>query len=181
MNAKTALFGLTVLLFAACSPTLTTFTRDIYTEQNLSDSDLKQIQFFLSEDLVLYRYLDEKGNFEINDGSLRIKNGRKTQEVVIKAGTPGVFISRPKEDLFAISFESGDDSRYLMFGPNPKNGGIYELRASEWKKRTGVVTYANEKFEVYSDYIPRLMVDLKKSRTDKYERTRAGGRKVGTK
>jgi hypothetical protein len=180
MKTKFAFFALVALFVGACSPTLSTFTRDIYTDQNLSDSDLKQIQFFLSEDLVLYRYLDEKGNFQINDGSLRIKNGRKTQEIVIKAGTPGVFISRPKADSFAIAFEAGDDSRYLMFGPNPTNGGAYELLASNWKKRTGMVTYANEKFEVYSEYIPRLMVDLKKTNYSKLERTKAGGRKVGS-
>jgi hypothetical protein len=167
-----------VMLLTSCSPQLSTFTRDIYTDQNLTDNDLKKIQFFLSDDIVLYRYLEEGGNYQINEGALRVRNGKKTQEVVIKAGTPGVFVERPKDDHFSISFEQNDDSKFLTFGPNPKNGGYYELLATSWSKRSGTVTYANEKFTTWSDVIPRLLVDLKQTRTETIERTKAGGRRV---
>ena len=165
-------------LATSCSPQLTPFTRSLYDEQRFTDSDLKRIQFYLSEDLVLYRYLDEKGDYEINDGAVKVRNGRKTEEVVIKRGTPGVFIKRPDADHFAISFEDGADARFLMFGPNKKNDGRYELLASEWNRRSGSVTYANKKFQTYSDAIPKLLVDLKKTQYSQTKRTRASGRKV---
>jgi hypothetical protein len=178
MKANIQILAFFALILASCSTPLTPFTRTLYDEQNFTDSDLKRIQFFLSSDLVLYRYLDEKTDYQINDGSVRVRDGRKTQEVVIKHGTPGVFISRPNSDHFAISFEEGDNAKFLMFGPNPKNGGRYELLASDWNRRTGTVTYDNAKFKTYSEVIPKLMVDLKQSRTNTRERKTVGGRKV---
>jgi hypothetical protein len=178
MKATVQIFAFFSLILASCSTPLTPFTRTLYDEQNFTDSDLKRIQFFLSSDLVLYRYLDEKADYQINGGSVRVRDGRKTQEVVIKQGTPGVFISRPNSDHFAISFEEADNAKFLMFGPNPKNGGRYELLASDWNRRTGTVTYDNAKFKTYSEVIPKLMVDLKQSRTNTRERKTVSGRKV---
>jgi hypothetical protein len=178
MKANTLFLALSLVFLSSCSKELTSFTRELYEQQNFTDSDLSRIQFFLSTDLVLYRDLDEKGNYQIEDGSVRVKNGKKVQEIIIKQGTPGVFLSRPKSDHFSVAFETGDDSRFLTFGPNPKNGGRYELLASEWNKRTGVVTYANEKFKTYSDAIPRLLVDLKQTRTYDRETSKAKGRRV---
>jgi hypothetical protein len=178
MKLKLLLFSVLSVLLTSCAPQLSSFTRTLYDDQRFSDSDLKRIQFFLSEDLVLYRYLDEKGEFEIKEGSVRVRNGRKTEEIIIKRGTPGVFIARPESDHFSISFEEADDSKFLTFGPNPKNGGVYELLASKWTRGTGTVTYANAKFNTYSDAIPRLMVDLKKSQYRSSESTRASGRRV---
>ncbi len=178
MKANALIFAIMTLVCGACSPALTTFTRSLYDEQNFSDSDLKRIQFYLSSDLILYRNLTENNKYQIDEGSVRVRGGKKVQEIVIKAGTPGVFISRPDADHFAISFEAGDDARYLMFGPNPKNGGQYELLASNWDRRTGTVTYANEKFQTYSEVIPKLLVDLRQTRSFTRERSIVGGRRV---
>ena len=46
-------------LFSSCSPQLSVFDRKLYEQQNWSDDELKRIQFYLSEDLTIYRYLDE--------------------------------------------------------------------------------------------------------------------------
>ena len=94
------------------------------------------------------------------------------------AGTPGVFLFRPKEDHFAVSFESKDDTHYLMFGPNPKMDGEYMLLASEWNRRAGTVTYANEKFKTTSSEIPRLLVSMKYRNVRRVEERNAGGRKI---
>ncbi|MBK8557293.1 MAG: hypothetical protein IPL65_16685 [Lewinellaceae bacterium] len=171
------LFGALVLL-SSCSPRLTTFNEDLYNAYKWTDGDLKKIQFYLSDNLTIYRNIDEDKGVTIAGGEIKIVNGQKVEQIRFKAGTPGVYLFSPKENHFAISFESGDDSHYLVFGPNPKYDNRYMLLASEWNRRRGKVTYANEKFWMDADVIPRLMVDLKRSGYNKVEVRTAKGRKV---
>jgi hypothetical protein len=177
MRTLNLLFFGTLFTLFSCSPTLTPFTRSLYDKNNWSDSDLKRIQFYLSDDLIIYRNVEE-GTSQISGGEIKMINGVKSEQIKFRKGTPGVFINRPKEDHFAISFENGDDTRFLMFGPNPKRDGEYTLLASEWNKRSGKVTYSGEKFKTISDYIPQLMVNMKLKKQYSEENRRAGGRKV---
>ncbi|MCB0683583.1 MAG: hypothetical protein KDC32_22165, partial [Saprospiraceae bacterium] len=136
---------------ASCSPTLSPFTRNLLQENRWSDDELKRIQFYLSNDIVLHRKLDS-GASTISDGEIKIINGQEVEEVVIRRGTPGVFLFRPKADHFAVSFEStGNDQRFLMFGPNPKLDGRFVLLASEWERRQGKVTYDGVTYWVDAD------------------------------
>ncbi len=122
-----------LLVISSCGPTLTPFTRNLYQERNWTESELKRVQFYLSKDIVMYRQL--KGSkFEVVSGEVKIIDGRKVEEIVIRKGTPGVLVFRPKDNRFAISFEEGKDSRYLIFGPNPKAGGRFVLLASDWDR-----------------------------------------------
>jgi hypothetical protein len=170
------LFANIFLLFS-CSPTLTPFTRSLYDKNNWSDSDLKRIQFYLSDDLIIFRNVEE-GTSQIAGGEIKMVNGIKTEQIKFKRGTPGVFINRPKEDHFAVSFEAGDDTRFLMFGPNPKRAGEYMLLASEWNRRSGKVTYSGEKFQTSAGSIPQLMVNMKYKNDRIVENRKAGGRRV---
>jgi len=173
------LFSLLAIgLFSSCSPQLSVFDRKLFETQNWSDDELRKIQFYLSEDLTIYRFLDEKGGSTITSGQIKIVDGRKTEQIFFPSGTPGVFLFRPKDEHFAISFENKGDTHYLTFGPNPRYGGQYMLLASEWEKRSGKVTYAGQKFYTSSDAIPRLMVNLKKTTYNKTEGRTAGGRSV---
>jgi hypothetical protein len=163
---------------SSCSPRLTTFTQDLYEDYDWSEADLKKIQFYLSDNLTIYRNIDEEGGARVSGGEIRIRDGQKVEEIYFRAGTPGVYLFRPKEEHFAISFEE-DDTRYLVFGPNPKSDGRYMLLASEWNRRgRGKVTYAGQRYWTESDVIPRLMVDLRK--TGAYQRSSrtVKGRKV---
>lgn len=165
-------------LFTSCSPQLSVFDRKLYEDQKWSDDDLKRIQFYLSEDLTIYRYLDDGGGTTITSGQIKMVDGRKTEQIYFPNGTPGVFLFRPKDEHFAISFENKGDTHYLTFGPNPKYGGQYMLLASEWDRRSGKVTYAGQKFYTTSQEIPRLLVDLKRENRNTTEGRTAGGRTV---
>lgn len=169
---------LAAALFSSCSPQLTVFDQELYESQNWSDDDLKRIQFYLSEDLTIYRYLDEESSTNISDGQIKMVEGRKTEQIYFPRGTPGVFISRPKEEHFAISFEKKGNTHYLTFGPNPRYSGQYMLLASEWNRKTGRITYAGKKFYTSSEEIPKLMVNLKKESRNSTESRTAGGRSV---
>jgi len=172
------LFALLIFTLSSCSPNLTPFTQRLYDENKWTNEDLKQIQFYLSDDIVLRRQL-EGGSTAIVQGEIKMVDGREVEEVIIEKGTPGVFIFSPKDNRFAVSFESDTDSRYLMFGPNPKNGNRYALLASNWKRRKGEVTYDGRKYYTSGESAyAALMVDLKRIRKVSVKSRRAKGRTV---
>ncbi len=179
MNTIKSLFiAATLLTLGACGPTLTPFTEHLYEQNRWTQEDLKRIQFYVSNDIVLRRDFASTDS-RIEGGTIRIIGGKQVEEVVIKSGTPGVFLFSPKTERFAISFEEGGDERYLMFGPNPRVNGRFALLASDWDRREGTVTYEGRRFKVDTDSAySSLMVDLKRSNSIAKKSRTASGRKV---
>jgi hypothetical protein len=162
---------------ASCSPQLSPFTDNVYDEFGSSDKALSKVQFYLSGDIVLYRDFGGKRT-SVENGTIKIVDGRKVEEVIFKKGTPGIFVFSPKRDRVAISFEAEDD-KFLMFGPNQKAGGRFVLLAKEWKRNRGKVTYAGETWNTSSESAyANLLVDLDKARKTKYKKTVVSGRKI---
>ena len=168
-----------LIFLAGCSPNLAPFTQDLYDQNRWSESELKNIQFYLSNDIVLHRELSG-GKSTISGGKIRMVNGRQVEEIVFKKGTPGVLLFTPKVDRFAVSFESEGKDRFLMFGPNPKAGDRYVLLAKDWDRRSGKVSYDGKIYSTTShSAIAHLMVDLRRIQKLELERRTAEGRKVG--
>ena len=167
----------TMVCISSCSPTLYPFTDDVYDEFGQSEDKLSKIQFYLSNDIVLYRdFGNQKAS--VRDGKIRIVDGRKVEEIVFKKGTPGVFVFTPKKDRIAVSFEEGD-GKYLMFGPNNKVGGRFVLLAKEWNKRRGKVTYANKTwYTTDASAYANLLVDLDKARRTTVSKKTVRGRRI---
>lgn len=170
-----AIFSITFL--GACNK-LSYFTDEINDRYRWSEAELKKIQFYVSQDIVLKREVSG-GDREIVSGKIKIEDGRQIEEVVIRKGTPGAYLFSPKEDRFAIGFEEGNE-RYLIFGPSPKYSDRFVLLASDWDRRVGSVTYDNKTWRVSSDNAyASLLVDLRKiNKVDVNSRV-AKGRKVG--
>ena len=167
-----------LVMVTSCSPSLTPFTQDLYDNSNWSEDDLKRIQFYVSEDIVLNREFTS-GESAIQNGKIRIKNGKRIEEVVIRSGTAGVLMFIPKQNRFAISFEEGNESPYLIFGPNPKINNRYALLAKEWKKYGGKVHYAGKLYNVErSGAFASLLVDMDRIGETEYKRKVAEGRTV---
>ena len=171
------LSGLVCVLMASCSPRFTYFTEDLYEKQKWDQDDIKRIQFYTSHDIILSRSVSE-GETKIDEGKIRIINGKKVQQIVIKERTPGVVILLPKEDRFAISFEE-DDEAYLMFGPNPKYHKRFALLAQDWEKDGGQVHYKGQLYHVDNESaLAALMVDLRRIGDTQVDTRRAQGRMV---
>jgi len=169
---------LSLVLLTSCSKQLTYFTQNLYDEYNWSEAELKQIQFYVSQDIELYRTA-EGGNSTIEDGQIKIKSKRKVDQITIKAGTPGVLSFSPKDNRYAVSFD--DAGAYLIFGPGKKTRGRYTLRAKEWKDRGqgGIITYNGEEYFTSTDSAyAALMVDLRKARKSIVKKEKASGVKV---
>lgn len=162
---------------SSCGPNLKYFTEDLYDEYNWSDNELKRIQFYVSQDIVLYKGMSDNDT-KIRDGKIRVESDRKVEEIVIRKGTPGVFIQSPKEDRFAISFDDGR-GQFLMFGPNPKANGRFVLLAKDWNRRSGKVSYGGQTYETdSSSAYAALMVDIKRAKKTKYKSKQADGQRV---
>ncbi len=171
------LFFLPALLLSSCGPTLSPFTQQVYKEGNFSDQELKRIQFYLSDDIVLRREL-KGARSEVVSGEIKMVDGRKVEQVVIPKGTPGVVVFQPRGDRLAISFEEGSE-RYLVFGPNPTVNGRYTLLASSQRRRSSIVTYEGKKWRVArEDAYANLLVDLDKVKRVAVKSRTAGGRRV---
>ena len=69
-----ALFGLFAL--SSCSKQLTPLNQKMVDEMNWNDDDLKRIQFYLSDNIVLRREA-RSGDASIREGKIKIINGTK--------------------------------------------------------------------------------------------------------
>jgi len=172
-----ALIAMVLAVGSGCSARLTPFTQKLYEDNNWTERDLKRIQFYLSDNIVLRREIGG-GSAEITKGKIKVVDGRRFAEVVIRKGTPGVFVFSPKENRFAVSFETGDD-RYLIFGPNPSYRERYTLLASDWERNQGTVTYDGRQWQVGSSAAyATLMVNLRRMQQVEVNKREAEGRKI---
>ncbi len=176
---KSSMIALAALLtLSSCTSKLRYFTQDLYQEYQWTDDELERIQFYVSEDIVLRKKYSGE-NARISDGKIKVVDGSKVEEVIIEAGTPGVFVHSPKRGRFAISFDSRDESKYLMFGPNPKANGKFVLLAKDWDRRWGQITYGDQTYETSSaSAYAALMVDIKHAKKVSVKSTRARGNTV---
>ncbi|MBB4078450.1 hypothetical protein GGR28_001063 [Lewinella aquimaris] len=163
--------------FTACGPRLSPFTQRLYEDQGWQDEELRRIQFYLSEDVVLQREL-RNDRTRIRKGTVSVIDGREVEQIVFKRNTPGVFVFSPKTQRVAISFESDNDN-FLVFGPNPKNGNRYTLLAGDWTRNYGTVTYAGREWRVSSaDAFASLLIPLKRLREGDTQGRIVGGRRI---
>lgn len=154
------------------------FTQDMVEQYNWNENDLKKIQFYASEDIVL-RQIQTGKRSNIENGEVNVESGRNIKEIVIQKGTKGVMLFQPSKNQIAVSFDATDDSKFLIFGPNPKANGRYILLASEWDRRKGKVTYGSTKYFVNANrMLSGLMIDIKKTDITNYNTKRAKGRTV---
>jgi hypothetical protein len=175
---RTVVFLFVILFLASCAPTLKYYTKDIHDDSRWSDSELSKIQFYLSNDIFLWRDIS-KGESVIANGKIKMVDGREVEEVIIKRGTPGVFLFSPQKKHYAIGFDANDDTKYLIFGPSEKVNGRYVLLAKDWDRRFGKVTYGDKVYRTTNESaFAYLMVNVDKTRSTKVSSTKASGRKV---
>ena len=118
---------LTVLAIAAgcAKPAFTEAVRDRY---GLTLGELRRVQFFTSDEIVLRRELaaQDKG---VTGNELMIRDGVRVEEVVIPKHTPGVAI-RFERDAVLVAFSRVNPDRALWFAikRGDEDGGSPELR-----------------------------------------------------
>ncbi len=170
-------FFLSILLTVASCKNLVPFTDSLRKQNNWSNNDVKRIQFYTSRDVILQRQIttDETA---IEGGKIKIRDGKKVEEIIIKRGTPGIVTAIPDSAKLLVSFEK-DDNHYLSFGVNPEQSTRFVLLASEWKNGVGKVTYDGKNyFTAPNSAYTSLMIDLRKIQNVELNQRVAKGRKI---
>jgi hypothetical protein len=146
------------------------FTRDLKQKLDKENIDLKQVQFYVDQKLILTRNLGDQ-KLEVKSGIVRLENGKYINDVIIPALTPGICESTDNDKLM-ISFEKGNNN--LAFGPGSGyTYNDYVLYGTEWKNGTASVTYDSNKFRAScgscTDVASATLV-IRKSELDKMEK-----------
>ena len=174
----TLLAGVMLVAATACSPNLTTLSKSVRDENAWTEEELSRIQFFLSQDLVLSRER-KSGSTAIVQGEVRVKDGRRIEELVFERGTPGVVLFQTGEGHLAIGFDARRDDRYLMFGPNPSRRGEYVLLGKSTGRYSSKVTYDDKQWDVSNANAGvRLLFNMKRSGSTKRKTSSVGGRRL---
>lgn len=146
------------------------FTRDLRQKLEKENIDLKQVQFYVDQKLILNRNLGDV-KVEVHSGVVKLENGKYINEVIIPSLTPGV-CDATEGDKLMISFEKGNND--LAFGPGSGyTFNEYVLYGTEWKNGTTLVTYDSNKYRARcgscSDVASATLV-IRKRELDRMER-----------
>jgi hypothetical protein len=146
------------------------FTRDLRAKLDKENIDLRNVQFYIDQKLVLSRNLGDM-KVEVKSGVVKLENGHYTNDVIIPAFTPGI-CNTTENDKLMISFEKGNND--LAFGPGSGyTFNEFVLYGTEWKNGTAAVTYDSNQFRARcgtcSDVASATLV-IRKSELDKIEK-----------
>ncbi len=144
-NTNFFLFAFLTIIVTSCQPTRMYYNDRLAQENQWRDSDLKKLQFYVSEDILLQREL-RRGEAVIQGGKLKRTKGRQLEQIVIRRGTPGTFLFSTTDGNYAITFDERNNNNYLVFGPIAKVRDRYALRARKWERNFGVITYGGKEY-----------------------------------
>lgn len=149
---------------------LVPFTKDLRQKLERENIDLKQVQFYIDQKLVLDRNLGDQ-KVAVTSGVVKLENGKYINQVIIPAFTPGV-CENAEGDRLMISFEKGNNN--LPFGPGSGyTFNEYSLYGTEWRNGTTAVTYDSNKFRARCGTcqdVASVTLLVRKSVMDKVER-----------
>jgi hypothetical protein len=167
-----------VALFASpgCQSTprgeLVPFTDEMRQRYQLDSSEIRKLQFYLSDRIILER-VAEKGEGRVDAGRLIVRSGTVIHQIVVERGTPGAAEARAEigdsrdGHAIEISFEIGAPLRfsaakaggtYTLVDPIQR-GSFADLLASFGTKRRLVVDFAESPWPVIEGGSAILMIE----------------------
>lgn len=159
--------------FSSCRSGKVPFTQELKTQCGLSETSLKKVQFYTSDEIVLYK-VQEDGDASVNKGVLLIQNKKDCEKIVILKNTPCILEQVIDEHKILFSFEVGN-GKFIAFGNTSK--GSYSLLAKDWENSVGTLKYANKTYATENGDV-YLNVVLKKINKLRSKERLVKGRKV---
>jgi hypothetical protein len=93
------------ILSTGCS-TMVPFTQELRTANNLTNDDVKNLQFYTSHKITMRREVESGGSQVTGNHKLVVVSGKTIEEVVVEEKTPGVAVTVGDRTI-SISFEPG--------------------------------------------------------------------------
>lgn len=155
---KLIIFLSLITILSSCK-TLTPFTETIRQKNNLTLQDLKNIQFYTSNDILLNREINGSKN-QIISGRIKTVNNRQIEEIFIPINTACLVVDTSKNGSIKLSF-SDNDEKSLTFGVT-QNTSRYVLLAESWNGKEGTVHYGSDIYITKGlSYDACLLVNMK--------------------
>jgi hypothetical protein len=162
-----------ISLLASCAKKIP-FTNAIRDKYNLTADEIKSIQFYISDDIVLYKKESEGGR-NTEEGKLVVKENTSEDRIIIKKGTPCVVTDVVGTNKLVVSFETNDKTLDFESIGNSE----FRLKAETWTNGRGKITYGDAIYYASqgsgSTY---LEFQLKKLKKYKSKDTVVKGRKI---
>jgi len=185
LTMKKLLFLSAIVLLSSCSINRMYLTVSTKLEIEKAGIDIKKVQFYNSEEIVLARQLS-KEELKVAEGKVRIENGKSIEEIVIPANTPGVCELNDEKTL-KVSFDTGNGKSIPFLverkGDMVTTESYFKIGAKTWKRtsqgrQVGQVDYQGQIYSLVRGADSRLMID--KSVLNKVDRKThiAKGRKL---
>ena len=155
------------------------FTHEMRTEYSLTHEQLQQLQYYVSAKLVLQREMQEGEVSVTPSHRIRIFQGKRIDEIVITAKTPGI-CETVRSHFLRISFEEGGS---MDFGCRSANGtsGNYAIYGSNWgSARGGNVSYVSYRGVTYktSNSGVHLLINIEQLKEFEKSSRRLPGRRL---
>lgn len=126
-----ALFLITSLFLSGCSNRVA-FTKDLIRGYALTAEDLSELQYYVSNDILLRHAKSFSENYDIEDGVLVSKKRFEVDEVLVKEDTPGIAVGvGPRGRSLEVSFEKRSAFPFRM-----GTAGVFEIQKKTRGKRT---------------------------------------------
>ena len=157
------LFTIVTVALTSCSQKVY-FTKETKEKLEAKGVDLKKIQYYNSETVVLLREIKEE-EIKVAEGKVRIENGKNVEEIIIKRNTPGVFSEANTGNTMMVQFEKGNNKILPFISSKDYSGrkNIYELGSldvvNSGGNRLAVVNYDDKKYSIVYGNNAALLID----------------------
>lgn len=152
-----------VVALSSCSQKVY-FTQETKEKLEAKGVDLKKIQFYNSEAIVLLREVKDE-DIKVAEGKVHVENGKNIEEIIIKRNTPGLFAEANTSDALMIRFEKGG-TKFLPFVPSKDYSGrknIFQIgyldRVNSGGNRLAIVNYYDKKYSIVYGSNAALLID----------------------
>ena len=116
------------------------FTKELYNILKASNIDVRKVQFYVDQQIVLSRNLTQ-GKTEVINGVIKFSNGNYVDEVIIQQHTPCV-VDSVDYDGFRVSFGGGASNWFKFINSRqstyPNN---YVCSGTNWKDGSADLLY----------------------------------------
>lgn len=176
---KYILFLCLIILFSSSCNKKAYFSSDIRKNLESQNIDLKKIQYFIDNDIVLSREIACEAA-KVSRGKVIIENGKYFENIILRANTKGICtITYP--DRIQISFEKGENKTLTFATPKTLgNHRVYQLSNDDiYGNFSNTVNYDGNLYTlVMKDYFPRLMIEKQLIEKENRENRTMKGRRV---
>lgn len=160
------LLSFSILLLSSCSINRMYLTVDTKQQIEKAGVDIKQVQFYNSEEIALARQLN-KEELNVAEGKVRIENGKHIEEIIIPVNTPGICELNDEKTL-KVSFDTGDGKTIPFLverkGDVVLSSSYFRIGAKKWVRTTrgkkiGKLDYEGKIYNLVRGADSRLMID----------------------